>query len=188
MPSLLSPTRPQMPIMKHPACLTILACVVIATWVCGCTSTQSSPVPSQPAAMTTAAAPSNGPGRFSLQVDALAPGSVLPDMYTCKGAMESPELSWENIPTGTKSLVLIVDDPDAPKGTFTHWLLYNIPPVKPADRPCPDQYQGACRWYTAGRYQCRQPGLLSPLPPTWRNSPLHVFPVCTRLPDRYADC
>ena len=116
--------------MKHPACLIVLACLVTTACVCGCTSTQSSPVPSEPAAITTAtaSAPSNGYGRFSLQVDALAPGSVLPDMYTCKGAMESPKLSWENIPTGTKSLVLIVDDPDAPKGTFTHWLLYNIPP------------------------------------------------------------
>jgi Raf kinase inhibitor-like YbhB/YbcL family protein len=66
---------------------------------------------------------------FTLRVDALAPGSVLPDEYTCKGVMESPELSWEKIPSGTKSLVLIVDDPDAPKGKFTHWLLYNIPPT-----------------------------------------------------------
>ncbi len=75
-----------------------------------------------------AQAPAAVPGVFSLRVDALAPGSVLPDAYNCQGAMESPELSWENIPSGTKSLVLIMDDPDAPKGTFTHWLLYNIPP------------------------------------------------------------
>jgi Raf kinase inhibitor-like YbhB/YbcL family protein len=61
-------------------------------------------------------------------VDSLSPGAALPDVYTCKGAGESPKVSWSGIPDGTKSLVLIVDDPDAPAGTFTHWLVYNIPP------------------------------------------------------------
>jgi Raf kinase inhibitor-like YbhB/YbcL family protein len=54
-------------------------------------------------------------------------GDQLPNIYTCKGASESPEISWDNIPQGTKSLALILDDPDAPAGTFTHWILYNIP-------------------------------------------------------------
>lgn len=67
-------------------------------------------------------------GVLTLSVDSLSPGSVLPDVYTCKGASTSPELSWSNIPAGTKSLVLILEDPDAPSGTFTHWLVYNIPP------------------------------------------------------------
>ena len=64
-----------------------------------------------------------------LTVDSLSPGAVLPEVYTCKGAGESPRVSWSSIPPGTKSLVLIVDDPDAPTGTFTHWLVYNIPPA-----------------------------------------------------------
>jgi len=67
-------------------------------------------------------------GVLTLSVDSLSPGSVLPDVYTCKGASKSPESSWSNIPAGAKSLVLILDDPDAPAGTFTHWLVYNIPP------------------------------------------------------------
>jgi Raf kinase inhibitor-like YbhB/YbcL family protein len=58
----------------------------------------------------------------------MTPGSRLPDLYTCKGAGESPDISIEHIPSGTKSLVLILDDPDAPAGTFTHWIVYNIPP------------------------------------------------------------
>lgn len=63
---------------------------------------------------------------------------MLPDPYTCKGASISPKVSWEKIPEGTKSLVLIVDDPDAPKGTFTHWILYNIPPsTRQIDRDQP---------------------------------------------------
>ncbi len=65
---------------------------------------------------------------FILKVDSLAPGSVLPDGFTCKGITGSPEVSWDGIPPGAKSLVLIMDDPDAPAGTFTHWIVYNIPP------------------------------------------------------------
>jgi hypothetical protein len=61
-------------------------------------------------------------------VDILIPGAALPDVYTCKGAGESPKVSRRGIPDGTKSLVIILDDPDAPTGTFTHWLVYNIPP------------------------------------------------------------
>ena len=70
------------------------------------------------------AAPSDN---FTLTVDSLAPGSALPEVYSCKGAGESPAISWGGIPAGTKSLVLILEDPDAPTGTFTHWLVYNIP-------------------------------------------------------------
>ncbi len=55
-------------------------------------------------------------------------GSVIPDMYTCKGQNISPELEWSEAPEGTKSLALIVEDPDAPKGTYTHWIAYNILP------------------------------------------------------------
>lgn len=54
-------------------------------------------------------------------------GSI-PPQYTCEGSGISPALRWEEIPKGTKSLALIVDDPDAPAGTWVHWLVYNIPP------------------------------------------------------------
>lgn len=117
--------------MKHWTCLLMGICMVTAIWVCGCLAPQSMPARAVPSPAATTSSPDQGfatvPGIFSLQVDALVPGSVLPDIYTCKGASESPELSWENVPKGTKSLVLIVDDPDAPNGVFTHWLLYNIP-------------------------------------------------------------
>ncbi|MCL4436563.1 MAG: YbhB/YbcL family Raf kinase inhibitor-like protein [Thaumarchaeota archaeon] len=52
----------------------------------------------------------------------------IPDNYTCKGASVSPPLLWTVGPQGTKSYVLIVDDPDAPRGVFTHWVIFNIPP------------------------------------------------------------
>ena len=52
---------------------------------------------------------------------------MIPGKYTCKGINVSPPLQWSDVPEGTKSFSLINDDPDAPAGTFVHWLLYNIP-------------------------------------------------------------
>jgi hypothetical protein len=51
----------------------------------------------------------------------------IPDRYTCKGSDISPPLTWKGIPSGTSSIALICDDPDAPSGTFVHWVLYDIP-------------------------------------------------------------
>lgn len=55
-------------------------------------------------------------------------GERIPRKYTCDDVDVSPPLQWSSAPPGTKSLVLIMEDPDAPIGTFTHWVLYNIPP------------------------------------------------------------
>jgi hypothetical protein len=52
---------------------------------------------------------------------------MIPKKYTCLGEDINPPLAIEGMPQGTKSLVLIVDDPDSPKGTFTHWVAYDIP-------------------------------------------------------------
>jgi len=54
----------------------------------------------------------------------------IPVKYTCDGDDVNPPLKIEGIPRETKSLVLIVDDPDAPAGTFDHWIVWNIPPVE----------------------------------------------------------
>lgn len=51
----------------------------------------------------------------------------MPTQYTCDGANISPPLEWQDLPDDTQSLVLIVEDPDAPHGTFTHWVLYDLP-------------------------------------------------------------
>lgn len=53
----------------------------------------------------------------------------IPMRYTCEGEDLSPPLTFAGVPQGTKSLVLIVDDPDAPRGTFDHWIVWNIPPT-----------------------------------------------------------
>jgi Raf kinase inhibitor-like YbhB/YbcL family protein len=64
---------------------------------------------------------------MQLTSPAFTAGTVVPEMYTCKGKNISPELMWSDPPAGTQSLVLIVEDPDAPHGTYTHWVVYNIP-------------------------------------------------------------
>ena len=54
-------------------------------------------------------------------------GEVIPKMFSCDGDDISPELKWTGSPEGTKSFALIVEDPDAPVGTFTHWIVYDMP-------------------------------------------------------------
>ena len=54
-------------------------------------------------------------------------GGMIPAQYTCNGPDISPPLNWEDVPEQTKSLALIADDPDAPVGTWVHWVLYNLP-------------------------------------------------------------
>jgi len=64
---------------------------------------------------------------FTLTSSDFQNGGDIPQKFTCKGADVSPELSWTNPPTGTRSFTLIADDPDAPAGTWTHWVLFDLP-------------------------------------------------------------
>ncbi|MHC4718698.1 MAG: YbhB/YbcL family Raf kinase inhibitor-like protein [Planctomycetota bacterium] len=71
-----------------------------------------------------------GEGRtmtMTLTSSAFADGQAIPAVYTGDGKDISPPLSWSNLPDGTKELALIVDDPDAPAGTWDHWIVYKIP-------------------------------------------------------------
>ncbi len=54
-------------------------------------------------------------------------GETIPVQYTCNGENISPPLAWTGLPAGTQSVALIADDPDAPSGTWVHWVLYNLP-------------------------------------------------------------
>jgi Raf kinase inhibitor-like YbhB/YbcL family protein len=73
----------------------------------------------------TAAGPAE---KFEITSTDFAPGGAIPREFTCEGADGSPALEWTAPPAGTKSLALIVDDPDAPVGTWVHWVIYNLPP------------------------------------------------------------
>ena len=66
---------------------------------------------------------------FTLTSQDISEGQPIPQPFTCDGGDQPPALSWERPPAGTKSLALIVDDPDAPGGTFMHWGAYDIPPA-----------------------------------------------------------
>jgi Raf kinase inhibitor-like YbhB/YbcL family protein len=65
---------------------------------------------------------------FQLTSTAFSSGESIPIRHTCDGEDVSPPLQWGTPPEGTRSLALIADDPDAPTGTFVHWLIYDIPP------------------------------------------------------------
>lgn len=64
---------------------------------------------------------------FELHSSAFKHGEAIPRRYTCDGEDISPPLAWSGAPTGTRSFVLICDDPDAPVGVWDHWILFNIP-------------------------------------------------------------
>ena len=53
--------------------------------------------------------------------------AIFPQKYTCDAGDKSPELAWQNVPTGTKTFALVFYDPDAPTGTWYHWIVYNLP-------------------------------------------------------------
>jgi Raf kinase inhibitor-like YbhB/YbcL family protein len=67
-----------------------------------------------------------GESKISVSSSAFHSGESIPARFTCKGANVNPPLEFQNIPSNAKSLALIVDDPDAPSGLFTHWLVWNI--------------------------------------------------------------
>jgi len=64
---------------------------------------------------------------FTLTTTAFSAGGAIPKKHTCDGADLSPALAWNDAPAGTQTFALIADDPDAPVGTWTHWVIWNIP-------------------------------------------------------------
>ncbi|MCZ7384159.1 MAG: YbhB/YbcL family Raf kinase inhibitor-like protein [Candidatus Methanoperedens sp.] len=69
----------------------------------------------------------NNMEKISISSEAFNDGGTIPDEYTCEGEDISPPLSWQGLPDGTKSIALIMDDPDASGRAFVHWVIYNIP-------------------------------------------------------------
>jgi Raf kinase inhibitor-like YbhB/YbcL family protein len=80
---------------------------------------------------SSAHAPAQGsgpsPSGFRIESAAFKEGASIPVRFTCEGEDISPALSWSGAPAGTRSFALIVDDPDAPAGVWTHWVVYNLP-------------------------------------------------------------
>lgn len=84
---------------------------------------------------------------LQLIVEAFGEGEKIPRQYTCEGADLAPSLHWTGAPEETRSFALIMDDPDAPAGTWNHWLLFDIPPTAKSlpegHRPGKDDFTGA---------------------------------------------
>ena len=64
---------------------------------------------------------------FRISSPAFAEGADIPIRHTCDGEDRSPRLTWTGTPENARSLALVMDDPDAPRGTFTHWVVYDLP-------------------------------------------------------------
>src|SRR4030043_1356633 len=92
-------------------------------------------------------------------------GEFIPSKFTCDGDDISPALNWDKVPDGIKSFALISDDPDAPMGTWVHWVLYNLPPdLRSLPEGIPKNKQlenGAMQGIT----DFRRPGYGGPCPP-----------------------
>jgi len=102
---------------------------------------------------------------FELRSPAFLPSREIPVKYTCDGADLSPPLQWSDPPQNTKSFALIADDPDAPVGTWVHWVLYGLPPTVrelPEGVPARDTVVGSG---TQGVNDFRKVGYGGPCPP-----------------------
>ncbi len=104
-----------------------------------------------------------------LESPAFAAEADIPERYTCRGRNLSPPLRWEAPPEGTKSFALLVEDPDTPFGTVTHWVAYNIPPGR---RELAEGAGGRAHSETGlaqGRNGLRREGYMGPCPPWGRH-------------------
>jgi Raf kinase inhibitor-like YbhB/YbcL family protein len=106
---------------------------------------------------------------------AFEPGTDIPTRFTCDGQDVSPPLTLQDIPAGTVCLVLIMDDPDAPGGTWDHWVAYDIPPTTDIPQGVPDLG-------TAGLNSWGRTGYGGPCPPRGvHRYVLAVYALDTRL-------
>ncbi|MCK9382571.1 MAG: YbhB/YbcL family Raf kinase inhibitor-like protein [Sulfuritalea sp.] len=125
---------------------------------------------------------------FTLNSVSFTANGMIPSRHTCDGQDRSPQLAWTGLPANTQSLVLIVDDPDAPdpaapKMTWVHWVLYNLPPaaatlaegVAVGDLPSGTR-QGLNDW--------QRTGYGGPCPPIGKHRYVHkLFALDVLLPD-----
>jgi len=106
---------------------------------------------------------------LELKSTAFSDGAAIPARYSCDGADVSPPLAWSGAPAGTKSFALIAEDPDAPAGTWTHWIVYDLPPRctgLPAAIPKGNYVPGGGK---QGLTSFRSVGYGGPCPPSGRH-------------------
>ncbi len=123
------------------------------------------------------ASPERVPGqqasKMELKTTSFEPGGFIPKRFTCEAADVSPALAWGDPPAGTQSFAIIEDDPDAPSGTFVHWLVYDLPA---AYRRLPEALSGNDQMAGGGRQGTNdfsRTGYSGPCPP--RGKPHRYF-------------
>lgn len=97
-------------------------------------------------------------------------GKPIPTRFTCEGANVSPALQWTGLPAGAKSIAVIVDDPDAPVGTWNHWVLWNVPPTATGLEE--GSHEGV-----SGTSDFKRPGYGGPCPPKGHGAHRYFFKV-----------
>ncbi|QKS29922.1 MAG: hypothetical protein FAZ92_00310 [Accumulibacter sp.] len=123
---------------------------------------------------------------MSITSSAFAHNGSIPKLHTCEGRNVSPPLAWNGVPGGTKSLVLIVDDPDAPdpaapRRTWVHWLLYNLPA---STSGLPEAVESLPAGTLDGLNDWQRAGYGGPCPPIGRHRYFHkLYALDVVLPD-----
>lgn len=126
---------------------------------------------------------------FAFTSTAFADGGEIPMAYTCDGEDISPPLSWSGVPSNAKSLVLIVDDPDAPdpaapERTWVHWILYNLPPTDSGLKQGAASSGALPTGVKEGINDWRRTGYGGPCPPIGRHRYFHkLYALDTVLVD-----
>jgi Raf kinase inhibitor-like YbhB/YbcL family protein len=169
-----------------------VSAVVVVLALFACNRSANEGPSTTPSANTAALAPSTNPPPATIQEVAMievtstafSSGGEIPKKHTCQGEDISPALSWQNVPAGTKTLAIIVDDPDAPdpkapKMTWVHWVLFNIPPSVTSLAEGAKQLPEGTK---EGLNDWKQTGYRGPCPPVGRHRYFHkIYALDTAL-------
>ena len=121
--------------------------------------------------------------QLSLTSAGFKDGAAIPAQFTCDGANESPPLTWADAPANTGSYALIIEDPDAPGGTYVHWVLYDIPSTA-SDLPEAVQTSALPAGTREGVNDWGRTGYGGPCPPVGRHRYYHkLYALDAVLPD-----
>ena len=120
---------------------------------------------------------------FALSANDIAAGAAIPPRFTCQGEDISPSLAWSGVPDQTKSFVLIVEDPDAPSGLFTHWVIFNIPPGLRSLREGASPHGQLPSGSSEGKNDMGKLGYSGPCPPSGKPHHYHfkLYALCDNL-------
>jgi Raf kinase inhibitor-like YbhB/YbcL family protein len=133
--------------------LATVALLLLALPACGGGKVNpQSPGPTSSGAVTSSTpAPPAGPAKLTVTSSAFGDNTPIPAEYSCHGRNVPPPLRWQNVPKGTQSLALVVDDPDAPSGLYVHWVVSGIPPSTAAIGEGPLPQGAAVSMNSAGK-------------------------------------